>query len=361
VQASNENNLDVFFDNIQVIHNRSQIVEESHFNTWGMRLEGICSKAATKIDNKYQYNGKELQSKEFYDGSGLEEYDYGARHYNAQIGRWFNVDLLAYKYHDLSPYNYCFNSPIVYKDPDGRDVVIFNKEGKQVATFNKDGVVIMPGMEGAQELKDYMDAKAYLAKGGSTKLTELENNRNITILQMTNETIPTGASFGIVYSSDKSKKGSKVKRIDIVIDNVTTKGKNNGQIFWNPREGFVDKDGNAHSPSLALDHEAAHALKAAINLQEWYDEANTPDPSLAMTRGEKEAIESANKTSRNLANGDGGYGTRRSHEGERTFTARSIADFLSAAGIQWQYVPNNSDTKQSNDGGEKKWKKAGIY
>jgi RHS repeat-associated protein len=95
IYCSNESPVNVFFNNMQVVHTRSAILEETQYNAWGMRLDGISSKAAIKTQNKFLYNSKELQSAEFSDGSGLEEYDYGARHYNAQIGRWFNVDPLA--------------------------------------------------------------------------------------------------------------------------------------------------------------------------------------------------------------------------------------------------------------------------
>ena len=93
-------------------------------------MEGISSKAAGSIQNKNKYNGKELQSQEFSDGSGLEWHDYGARMYDNQIMRWYGVDPLAEKYLEISPYAFVKNNPINNREIDGR---YFDEKNKKKA------------------------------------------------------------------------------------------------------------------------------------------------------------------------------------------------------------------------------------
>jgi RHS repeat-associated protein len=83
-------------------------------------MNGISSKAAGSLANRKKYNGKEEQRQEFSDGSGLELYDYGARMYDNQIGRWNSIDKMADAYASFSPYQYVLNNPISNIDVKGQ-------------------------------------------------------------------------------------------------------------------------------------------------------------------------------------------------------------------------------------------------
>jgi RHS repeat-associated protein len=100
-----------------------KIVQENHYDPWGMSLGNDQTQNPQSLNDQYLYNGKELIQ-----DLGLDTYDYGARNYDSVLGRFFNVDLMAEADEDFSSYQYGANNPISNIDFMGLTDV--NKDGK---------------------------------------------------------------------------------------------------------------------------------------------------------------------------------------------------------------------------------------
>lgn len=98
----------------------NEVLQEHHYYPFGMSMDGPWVDNATQT-NPYQYNGKELNT-----DFGLDWHDYGARWYDAAIGRWNGVDLLAEAMSSKSSYSYSFNNPIKFIDSGGLLPILIN-------------------------------------------------------------------------------------------------------------------------------------------------------------------------------------------------------------------------------------------
>ena len=101
--------------NVRVVADETGKVDEvNDYYPFG----GLMSNACNNVQ-PYKYNGKELDRK-----GGLDWYDYGARHYDATIGRWHVVDPMAEEYYGISPHVYVANNPLKYIDLNGDSISV---------------------------------------------------------------------------------------------------------------------------------------------------------------------------------------------------------------------------------------------
>jgi RHS repeat-associated protein len=131
--VGNEGNVDVFFDDVTVEHRQGLQVQENQYDPWGLNLAGVeYSSPGVKSLNCYQFNGKEVQGE-----LGLNWADYGARHYDKQLGRWVATDPLADKREWVTTYNFVQNNPLSRFDPNGLTDFTLNKETGEVKQVGK--------------------------------------------------------------------------------------------------------------------------------------------------------------------------------------------------------------------------------
>ncbi|MEP3383934.1 MAG: RHS repeat-associated core domain-containing protein, partial [Flavobacteriaceae bacterium] len=96
---------------------QNEIIKESNYFPFGLAHRGYnggISPLGNSVAKKYMFGGKEYQ-----DELDLGWYDVSARNYDPALGRWMNLDPLTEQMRRHSPYNYAFDNPVFFIDPDG--------------------------------------------------------------------------------------------------------------------------------------------------------------------------------------------------------------------------------------------------
>jgi RHS repeat-associated protein len=171
-----------------------EILEENNYYPFGLKHQGYNT-LNLQVGYKYKYNGKELQ-----DELGLDVYDYGARNYDAAIGRWMNIDPLAEQGRRWSPYNYAMDNPVYFVDPDGMWVgnpitSLISKATSAVKNYvaNKVSTVVSNTRNlVAQKARDILDKITPDIKIGKP------------------EKAVKGSGFGVSFTADGGKNGAMV-------------------------------------------------------------------------------------------------------------------------------------------------------
>jgi RHS repeat-associated protein len=107
--------VEVYFDDFNVEHTKSPVIASQEYYPFGLTFGNYQRENSLK--NRYLYNKGAERLDELDLNIDATKY----RVYDAAIDRWWQVDPLADEGDlvSLTPYNYSFNNPVRYNDPDG--------------------------------------------------------------------------------------------------------------------------------------------------------------------------------------------------------------------------------------------------
>ena len=301
-------------------------------NTYDYSPFGVSLDGRTVEGDFYRRGFNGLEKDYEVKGAG-NSYDFGARMYDPRVGRWLTIDPECKIYPSQSSYTFVLNNPIVFIDPDGRKVEIYDKDGNKVATLSNSGIVIEKGMENSYILKSYLESKEYLQRKDQDILCEIENSDKL--LSIVESEDPNSSALfspnwlSIEYSGRDSNQDGSVSGFEI--EKAVFNSKFVGIIIWNPSQGAIDAENNYHSPSLVLAHEIKHAHNCITNLLNFLIRSSLKTLSSSLGGNdnleETDANDYGDEVSKNLGNGDGGNGVdkkRTSHGYKKFFKAKSV-------------------------------------
>jgi RHS repeat-associated protein len=251
--------------NNRVVLNQDGTVEQvNHYYPFG----GLMGESTAGGVQPYKYNGKELDRMH-----GLDLFDYGARHYDAAIGRWMSIDPLAEKYYSISTYAYVANNPVNYVD----------LRGDSITTIVNATITNPDGTTSLQSTRYHYGQNSSGAYGFIDGSGNLYSGTDVFVKSLTTalDDLRTGGNVGSALVSELA---SSTKNVQIV-QGKNTADPNGTYIKWNPNSttGGINQIGTEYRPAfIGLGHEMAHIQdiwKGTIDNNIWVNVGGTAIPN----------------------------------------------------------------------------------
>ncbi|WP_317236310.1 MULTISPECIES: RHS repeat-associated core domain-containing protein [Flavobacterium] len=237
------------------------ILEENQYYPFGLKHTGY-NEGTNQPNYQYKYNSKELQAE-----LGLNMYDYGARNYDAALGRWMNIDPLAEQMRRHSPYNYAFNNPISFIDPDGMapDGIFIDEDGNNI------------GNDGKEDNKVYViktKSSRFDSGAPSAGITKKQRNETIDFIKNNSGNTEAFESNNIAYENSVEIEGSTENR-QTMVDIVNQDDGSGGTKPENNREygGVIKLDGTVEQATPGPVTDPLTSTQASITLSGYKTES----------------------------------------------------------------------------------------
>ncbi|WP_281987690.1 DUF6443 domain-containing protein [Aquimarina aggregata] len=308
-------------DNVRLSYTKNnastlEIIEENNYYPFGLEHKGYNNTVSSLGNSTAQllsFSGKEKQNE-----LGLNWIDITARNYDPALGRWMNIDPLADQMRRHSPYNYAFDNPLRFIDPDGmapEDLVIWFKDkngDRQSFTYTGNNADEAPDNEFVNAVLEA--ACSNCSNGGGESLQAIAENGDIKV--------------NVAESEDRS----------------TSSG---NTIYWNSELGTETDNGTVMSPATVLEHEADHTNHRVTKPDEHRDLKDTRDSNYRNKEEKRVITGSEQKTAR--ANGEisGKQVTRTNHGGDHVVTKGTTSNKIDRKKT-YQYYQRRNKTSHGD-------------
>jgi len=264
ISLLNESKDPAYFDDLAARTVAPVPYQENHYDPFGLNLVGIETTGSPNA--QYQYNSKEKQ-----ENFGLNWTDYGARMYDAALGRFSTMDRFADKYAALSPYQYGANNPLSNIDINGDSLWITFGAGKKAQTLlydeghllNKDGSAYGGKVNGF--LKSTFDALNTIGKSkqGVAMLSDLQTSTNNFTIKSGKSEFQESNPYRAHANQWQNDPALAQGMAAVLQAGKDFQGGSGGIIYWNAAGAILPTTaGGSTNPVTDLAHEMFHAMDA---------------------------------------------------------------------------------------------------